>query len=118
MKYKTTDDYLATLSDDKKQALQELRETIIAIVPEATEAFVYGVPGFKINGKALVCYAGFKNHCGFYPLSPEVIKQFAEDLDEYEKSKGTVKFLPEHPIPRTIVENMVLARVKEISSQV
>ncbi|MCB1756465.1 MAG: DUF1801 domain-containing protein [Gammaproteobacteria bacterium] len=83
-------------------------------MPDADEAFVYGVPGFKLGGKSLVCYAGFKHHCGFYPMSPAVIAAYSSDLAGYEVAKGTIRFQPEKPLPKTLVKKLVKARVAEL----
>lgn len=109
--------YLSSLPEDFRAALQEIRETVLAMAPDVTEAFVYGVPGFKFLGKSLVCYAGFKNHCGFYPMNPELIKTFAKDLKNFKLSKGTIRFTPEQPLPRDMVEKIIKARITEIESE-
>ena len=111
---KDIDAYLAAQPEDFRRALQALRETVRAAVPDAEEAFVYGVPGFKLNGKSLACYAGFKKHCGFYPLSPAVIDAFARELEGYEIAKGTIRFQPEKPLSKTLVKKLAKARAAEL----
>ena len=106
--------YLAALPNDQQQALQSIRKAIKAAVPDAEEALVYGVPGFKLNGKSLVCYAGFKNHCGFYPMSPKVINTHTSELKEYELSKGTIRFKSEKPLPASLVKKLVKSRAAEL----
>jgi uncharacterized protein YdhG (YjbR/CyaY superfamily) len=108
------DAYLGGLPDAQRASLQHLRETIRAAAPEATEALVYGVPGFKLGGKSLVGYAGFTNHCGFYPMSPDVIAAHADALERFETAKGTVRFKPEDPLSDALVIKLVKARIAEI----
>ncbi len=107
--------YLARLPADARKALTTLRETIRAAAPEAEEGFSYGVPAFRLNGKALVCFAAFKKHCGFYPMSPEVLSSFADDLREYDTAKGTIRFDPKEVLPAALVNRIVNARIKELS---
>jgi len=83
-------------------------------VPDAEEAFVYGVPGFKLDGKPLVCYAGCKNHCGFYPMSPAVIRAHSSELEGYEVSEGTIRFQPEKMLSLALIRKLVEARMAEI----
>jgi uncharacterized protein YdhG (YjbR/CyaY superfamily) len=59
----TVDDYLATVPEPARGALQQLRETISAAAPDASEAISYGVPTFKHHGP-LVSFGLAKNHCG------------------------------------------------------
>lgn len=113
-KPKDVDEYLAAMSEEARAALQELRKVIQGAAPDADEAFVYGVPGFKLGGRPLAAYAGFKHHCGFYPMSPAVISAHAEDLKHYDISEGTIRFQPEEPLPNALVTKMVKARAAEL----
>jgi uncharacterized protein YdhG (YjbR/CyaY superfamily) len=110
------DDYISSLSDDFKICLTNLRSTIKQIVPSAKEGFIYGVPGFKYKGKNLVCYAAFTKHCGFYPLSPAMIKLFSNELQGFQTSKGTIRFTALDPIPNDLLEKILTARVTELES--
>jgi uncharacterized protein YdhG (YjbR/CyaY superfamily) len=109
-----TDAYLATLPADCRQALQAIRAVIRAAVPDAQEALVYGVPGFKVGGRSLVCYAGFPTHCGFYPMSPDVIRAHAGELKDYDTSEGTIRFQVVKPLPAGLVKKLVKARYAEL----
>jgi uncharacterized protein YdhG (YjbR/CyaY superfamily) len=66
---KDVDEYLARVPEEARAALEKLRKTVMAAVPEATETISYGIPAFKLHGRSLVWYAAFKNHCSFFPLS-------------------------------------------------
>ena len=115
-KPKDVDEYLATMPEEARAALQELRKLIQAAAPDAKEAFVYGVPGFKLGGRPLAAYAGFKHHCGFYPMSPAVLGAHAEDLKHYDTSEGTIRFQPEEPLPSALVTKLVKARAAELQA--
>jgi uncharacterized protein YdhG (YjbR/CyaY superfamily) len=107
------DDYLAKLPDDFRTALQDLRETIASVVPDADEGLSYGLPAFRI-GRPIVAYGATKKHCALYPLSPEVQASFDKELASFDQSKGTVRFQPDAPLPRTLVKKIVKARLAEI----
>ncbi|MEE9905311.1 MAG: DUF1801 domain-containing protein [Chlorobium sp.] len=111
---KEVDAYLVLQPEAFRRALQTLREAIQAVAPDAEEAFVYGVPGFRLEGKPLACYAGFKSHCGFYPMSPAVISLYASELKEYKVSKGTIRFQPGNMLPVRLIKKLVKARMMEI----
>ena len=111
---KDIDTYLASQPENYRRALQGIRKAVRTAAPDADKAFVYGVPGFKLDGKSLACYAGFKNHCGFYPMSPAVIRAYSSELKDYEISKGTIRFQPEQPLSKTLVEKLVRARAAEL----
>lgn len=111
-KPKTIDDYLAALPDEKRSALQKLREAIQAAAPEAEECISYGIPAFRLHGRLLVWFGAARNHCAIYPGAYPV-KALAGELEGYATSKGTIRFPPERPLPRTLVRKLVKARLAE-----
>lgn len=113
MSAEDVDAYLAGLPEDQRAALQQLRETIRGVAPDATEGLSYGVPAFK-QRKMLVSFGAAKSHCAFYVQSPAVMDAHATDLEGYDTAKGTVRFAPDKPLPRALVEKLVRARMAEI----
>ncbi len=108
------DAYLAAVPPDARDALEKLRKIIRSAAPEAEEGFSYGVPAFKLDGKPVVCFAAFKHHCGFYPMSPDVLSLFAAELSGYETAKGTIRFDPKKPLPAALVKRIVKARIAQL----
>lgn len=111
---KDIDAYLGALPENQRRALQRVRQAVRAAAPDAEEAFVYGVPGFRLDGKSLVCYAGFKHHCGFYPMSQDVISAHASEFGRHEISKGTIRFEADRPLSASLVKKLVKARTAEL----
>jgi uncharacterized protein YdhG (YjbR/CyaY superfamily) len=105
----TVDAYLATVPAPQRAALESLRRTIHRIVPRAEECISYGVPAFRLDGRALVWFAAAKRHCSFFPGS--VVADFGSELRDFETSKGTVRFTPDHPLPTGAVKKLVRARI-------
>jgi uncharacterized protein YdhG (YjbR/CyaY superfamily) len=62
----TTDEYLAALPHDQREALEELRTTIRAAAPGAQESISSGVPAFVHRGKYLVSFGAAKWHGALY----------------------------------------------------
>ncbi|HEY8869195.1 MAG TPA: hypothetical protein VIM30_07365 [Candidatus Limnocylindrales bacterium] len=48
------DAYLTTLPADQQQALGRLRAQLRRLLPNADETISYGLPAFKLNGRAIV----------------------------------------------------------------
>ena len=44
---RTIDDYLATVSEDQRAALEQLRKTIRTSAPKAEECISYGTPAYS-----------------------------------------------------------------------
>jgi uncharacterized protein YdhG (YjbR/CyaY superfamily) len=112
MKPKTIDDFLSGLSIDKRGALEKLRRTIRAAVPDAKECISYGVPAFKLNGKLLVAFGAGANHCSFYP-GAHPIEVHKVELQAYSTSRGTVRFIANRPLPVALVRKLVKTRVAQ-----
>jgi uncharacterized protein YdhG (YjbR/CyaY superfamily) len=109
-KPKTIDDYLSPLSADKRAALQALRETIRSTAPDAEECISYQIPAFRLNGM-LVGFAAHASHCALYAWNGTTVAAFAEELKDYDTSKGTIRFTPDKPLPEALVRHLVQAKV-------
>jgi len=114
-KPKTIDDYLATATAPQRVALEQLRRTILAVAPKAEECISYGLAAFRLNGRALVAFGAWKEHCALYPMSAKTLKKFGKQLKDFSTSKGTVQFTPEKCLPMTVVKKLVQARIAEIA---
>ncbi len=110
---KTIDEYLATLSDDQRAALEKLRQTIKAAAPKAEECISYRLPAFRLNGKMLVAFGARANHCAFYPMSASTVEDYKDELEGYDTSKGTIRFQADKPLPVALVRKLVKARIAE-----
>lgn len=113
----SVEDYLAALPEGSREALEELRETIKAAAPEATEAISYGMPAFKDHGRVLVYYAAFKHHYSLFPASKGALESFREELRPYEVGKGTIRFRLDQPVPTALVQRIIKARLEENASR-
>ncbi len=110
--FKTIDDYIKIFPQDVESILERMRQTIRKAAPEAVESISYQMPTFKLNGKNLVHFAGYKNHIGFYPV-PSGIRAFKKELSQYKTGKGSVQFPIDKPVPYDLVKKIVMFRVKE-----
>jgi len=108
----SVDNYLAEVSLEARATLEKLRKTIKAVVPRAIEVISYQIPTFKLDGRMLVSYAAFKDHCSFFPGAAP-IKAHEDELKPYQTSKGTIRFPTSKPLPATLVRKLVKTRIKE-----
>ncbi len=107
------DDYLADVPEEPRTALEKLRQTIRAAAPNAVEAISYQMPTFKIDGRAILAFAAFKNHCSIFPMSYAFIKAHEAELEPFYTSKGTIRFTAARPLPAALVRKLVKTRIKE-----
>ena len=110
--FKTIDEYIKTFPNDVQAILEKMRQTIRKAAPEAVETISYQMPTFKLNGRGLVYFAGFKNYVGFYPI-PSGIAAFEKELSPYKQGKGSVQFPMDKPVPYDLVRKIVVFRMKQ-----
>lgn len=108
---KTIAEYLAGVPDDSRAALEKLRRTVKSIVPDAVETISYQIPTFKLNGRMLVSFAAFAEHCSFFPGAGP-IEQHQDELKSFPTSKGTIRFTPDRPLSSALVKKLVKTRIK------
>lgn len=108
-KPESIDEYLAALSEDKRAALERLRKIIRAAVPRAEECISYQLPAFRLDGRVVMWFGAATNHCALYPGT--AVEDYKDELKDYETSKGTIRFQPDHPLPATLVRKLVKARI-------
>ena len=107
------DAYLAALDEPKRSTLDQLRRTILEVIPEAEQGISYGVPAFRVRGKVVAGFAAFKNHLSYLPHSGSVFPELREDLAPYTTSSGALRFGVDTPLPRPLVEKLIKVRVAQ-----
>src|SRR4030095_8319584 len=101
-KPRTIDEYLAQVQPDQRAALEKLRQAILAVAPGAEECISYGLPAFRVNGRSLVFFGAWVNHCALYPGSSATLKKFRNELRDFQTSRGTIRCSPHKPLPPTL----------------
>src|SRR5262249_12504672 len=97
-----------------RRLLSSIRAAIKAAVPQAVEVFSYGIPGFRLDGRPLLWYAGWAAHVSVYPMTKGIKESLAPQLRTFEMSKGTVRFPLDKPVPIPLVKRMAKVRAAEI----
>jgi uncharacterized protein YdhG (YjbR/CyaY superfamily) len=111
-KVATITEYIAHAPKVSRAKLRELRKLMKAMAPKAEEGIGYGIPGYKLEGKPLVYFAGYEHHVGFYGASGTFFDLFKKELKQYEVSKGTVRFPVDRPLPVGLIKKMLKARIQ------
>lgn len=109
---KNVDEYLQALPEETQTTLEMVRKTIKAAAPGAEESISYKIPTYKYHGP-LVHFVARKNYCSFIVASKSILETFKSELEDYDISGTTIHFTPEKPLPATLVQKIVKARVKE-----
>jgi uncharacterized protein YdhG (YjbR/CyaY superfamily) len=108
----TIDEYIAMQPEQFKSGLHELRSIIKSLVPGAEEMISYQVPCFKYH-YMLVGIGVNKKYLSLYPMSSALTKNIGDELKGIKISGTTLHFLPGEPLPKALIEKIVMARMQE-----
>ena len=114
-KHTSVDEYMAALPEDRRGPMEELRATIRAAAPEATEAISYNMPAFRLDGRFFVSYESFKRHISLFPWTDGMVEELGEELKPYAVGKGTLRFPADEPIPLDLVRRIIEIRLREFA---
>jgi uncharacterized protein YdhG (YjbR/CyaY superfamily) len=106
--------YLAAQPVATRRRLKQIRDIIRGVAPGAAEAFSYRIPGFKVEGRPFIWYAGFRHHTSLFPMGDAIRRAHAAQLKGYKTSKGTIQFPLDEPLPTALVKRLVKARMAEM----
>jgi uncharacterized protein YdhG (YjbR/CyaY superfamily) len=116
--FKSVDEYIASQPEVAQGVLERVRSTIRKAVPGAEEVISYQIPTYKLQGGAVLYFAGWKKHYSLYPVTGRLVAAFKDDLAPYEvNNKGTVRFPLSQPVPVKLIERIAKFRAKEVSER-
>ena len=109
------DAYIAAQPAASRPILQQVRRTIARALPGADEVISYQIPAFRLSGRVVIFFAGWKRHYSLYPVTDALTAAFGDELAPYEVSKGTIRFPLEGPAPEGLIERIAAFKLRELS---
>ena len=76
--FKSVDEYIASQPKAARGVLKRVRSTIRKAVPSAAEVISYQIPTYKLNGRAVLYFAGWRRHFSLYPANDQVVAAFKD----------------------------------------
>ena len=114
---KSVDQYIASRPAAVQGVLERVRSTIRKALPGADEVISYQIPAYKLHGRAVIYFAGWKQHYSLYPAIGHLVAAFKDELAPYAVSKGTIRFPLSEPIPVKLIERIAKFRAKEVAER-
>jgi uncharacterized protein YdhG (YjbR/CyaY superfamily) len=112
--YTSIDGYIAAQPDGVRPVLEQVRAAIRKALSKAEEGISYQIPVFKIDGRAVIYFAGWKKHYSVYPISKALIEAFGERLAAYEvNGKGTMRLPLSEPVPTGLIGSIAKFLAKD-----
>jgi uncharacterized protein YdhG (YjbR/CyaY superfamily) len=113
---KSVDEYMAAQPDAVRSKLLQVRAAIRKAVPEALEGIGYRMPGYKLHGKPMLYFAGFKDHYSLFAASGTFFAALEDELRAYHLGKGTVHFPLTKPVPVKLISRIAKLRAAGIAA--
>ena len=113
---KSVDEYIAAQPEAVRPKLEQVRTAIRRAVPEAVEGIGYRMPGYKLHGKPMLYFAGFKEHYSLFAASGSFFATLQEELKGYELRKGTVNFPLGKPVRVKLICRIARLRAAGIAA--
>lgn len=104
VKPRNIDEYIAAQDEALRPRLQEIRGLIRAAIPEAEERISWSMPTYW-KERNLIHFAASKKHLGLYP-GDEAVAHFADELKDYDVSKGTIRFPYSKELPAEMIQKI------------
>jgi uncharacterized protein YdhG (YjbR/CyaY superfamily) len=115
--FKSVDEYIAAQPDAAQAALGLVRSAIRKAMPGADEVISYKIPTYKLNRRAVLYFAGWKEHYSLYPAGELLVAAFKDELAPYQVDKGTIRFPLSQPIPVKLIEHIAKFRAQEAAAR-
>src|SRR5262249_26357707 len=109
--------YLASRTPETRAVLKRVRSILRKAMPNAEEVISYQIPAYRLNGRVVLFFAGWKEHFSIYPTTGGLAEALADDLAPYEISKGTIRFPLAEPAPARVITKIAKYRVKEAAAR-
>lgn len=115
---KNVDEYIAGFPPAVQEVLERVRGAIRKALPGAEEAISYRIPTYRLHGRYVIYFAGWKQHYSLYPANKRLVAAFKEDLAPYEvNNKGTIRFPLSQPVPVRLIASIAKFRAREVAER-
>ena len=111
--FASVDEYLNSQPQPVRELLMDVRAAIRQALPSAEEMIAYNMPTFRQHGRAVLHFAGWKEHYSLYPATTRVVSELRAELAHYEIENGTIRFPLTAPAPRDLIASIAQLRAAE-----
>jgi uncharacterized protein YdhG (YjbR/CyaY superfamily) len=87
----SVDDFMAEVGDDRRPALERLRDLCCEELAGWPEGMTYGMPGYGPPGAPVVCFNNQKQYVAFY-VGETAVERFAVRLSGLDHGKGCIRY--------------------------
>jgi uncharacterized protein YdhG (YjbR/CyaY superfamily) len=115
-RFASVTEYIAVQPPRARAVLRKVRSALRKALPGSEEVISYQIPAYKLNGRIVIFFAGWKEHYSIYPAQRRLVAAFKERLAPYEvNNKGTIRFPLAEPVPVGLIAAIARFRAKEVA---
>jgi len=112
--YKTINEYHQAFPKEIQERMQDIRELVHKIAPEAEEVISYQIPAFKIGKNFLIYYSAYAKHISLSnPWSEALLTEFESELKGLKVTKSAIQLPNDKSLPLDFIERLLKFRKKE-----
>ena len=115
--YQSVDEYIVAQPPETHATLRRVRAVIRKALPKSTEGISYQVPVYKVDGRMVMYFAGFKGHYSIYPATGVMLKTLKKQLAPHLHSKATLRFSYDEKVPATLITKIAKVRAAEAKAR-
>jgi uncharacterized protein YdhG (YjbR/CyaY superfamily) len=115
--FQSIKEYIASKPSETRRILKQVRDAIRKAVPAAEEGISYQIPVVKLNGVAVLYFAGWKQHYSLYPANKTLVAAFRKELESCELSKGTIRLPLSQPVPVNLIGRIAKFRAMQLKER-
>jgi uncharacterized protein YdhG (YjbR/CyaY superfamily) len=114
--FETVDDYIAARPPVTRDTLALVRDAILTALPGAEESISYGMPTYRVAGRLVIYFAGWKAHYSLYP-APAGLATLGPEASALKVSRGTLRFPFDEPVPGRLIARIARLGAKEAAAR-
>ena len=101
------DQYLESVPEERRDALNELRDACVELLTGFEELMGYGMPGYQRDGVGEIGFASQKQYISFYVLRTDVMAAHRDRLDGISVGKGCIRYRRSAQIDMDVVRSIL-----------
>jgi uncharacterized protein YdhG (YjbR/CyaY superfamily) len=109
----TVDAYIAEAPEERRAALELLRDLCREELTGFEEVMCYGMPGYRRNGESEIGFASQKRYLSLYVLRTAALASERERLRGLSVGKGCIRFTSADQVEPEVVRALLRATVAD-----
>jgi uncharacterized protein YdhG (YjbR/CyaY superfamily) len=115
--FASVDEYIASQPEAVRSMLRRVRGAIRKAVPDAEEVISYHMPTYKLGGRPMLYFAGWRHHYSLYPATDRLVAALSDELAPHARDKGTIRLPFSEAVPVRLIERVARFRAREVAER-